>query len=48
MVPRGKRIAFSAFVNGINQVFVQSADGSGVPVQITEGPTPCDAHDVFA
>ena len=37
--PGGKRIAFSAMVNGINQVFMQSADGSGVPEQITEGPT---------
>ena len=37
--PDGKRLAFSAIVNGINQVFMQSADGSGVPEQITEGPT---------
>ena len=37
--PDGKRLAFSAIVNGINQVFIQSADGSGVPEQITEGPT---------
>ena len=36
--PDGKRVAFSAIVNGINQVFSQSADGSGVPAQITEGP----------
>jgi serine/threonine-protein kinase len=35
--PDGKRLAFSAVVNGINQVFMQSADGSGVPEQITDG-----------
>jgi serine/threonine-protein kinase len=36
--PDGKRVAFSAIVNGINQVFSQPADGSGVPARITQGP----------
>ena len=43
----GKRVAFSAIVNGINQVFSQAADGSSVPVQLTSGPIHALPLNVF-
>ena len=45
--PVGKRVAFSCYVNGQGQIYVQNADGSGAPFNVSHNGF-CDASPAWS